>query len=285
MVQIEPITTADLPRAAQFLLHQPGIADEVSADDWVASVTPTWEIDAPNHGFQLVEDGQVVGVYLALYSSRLIRGKEERFCNLCAWVVLPDHRSHSLKLLSAILEQPGYTFTDFSPVPSVQRIEKRLGFELLDTTTSAALNLPWLSRRGRVRVISDPAEIGETLRGDALEIFEDHRGAKAARHLVLVSDDGWCHVVYRDQRHKRIPCATILHVSHPELFREMVRPLASYLLVHRRRMAMLAELRVVGQRLPLSILIAGHPQKMFRSSHLESNQIDYLYSELTCLQW
>jgi hypothetical protein len=285
MVQVEPITTADLPRAAEFLARQPGIADQVSADGWVASVTPTWEIDSPNHGFQLVEQGEVVGVYLALYASRPIRGNEERFCNLCAWVVLPDYRSHSLKLLSAILEQPGYSFTDFSPVPSVQRIEKRLGFEVLDTTTAAALNLPWPSRRGRVRVISDLATIGETLRGDALEVFEDHRGAMAARHLVLVSGDEWCYVVYRDQRHKKLPCATILHVSHPELFRDMVRPLARYLLLHRHRLAMLAELRVVGQRLPLSILIAGHPQKMLRSSHLESDQIDYLYSELTCLQW
>lgn len=285
MVRVEAITELDLPRVAEFLLRQPGIADGVSAEAWMASVTPSWKIDAPNHGFMLVESQEVVGVYLALYSSRLIHGEDERFCNLCAWVVLPDYRLHSLKLLQAILDQDGYTFTDFSPVQSVQRIEERFGFQFLDTTMAAALNLPWPGWPGRGLVSSDAATIEETLRGRDLEVYKDHVRTMAARHVVLVDGDEWCYVVYRDQRYKKLPCAAILYVSNPKLFRDMIRPLARYLLLRQRRLVMLAELRVVGQRLPLSILMAGHPQKMFRSSHLESDQIDYLYSELTCLQW
>lgn len=282
-VRVEPITEIGLPQAAEFLFRQPGIADGVTAEEWVASVTPTSTIDAPNRGFMLIDGGDVVGVYLALYSSRLIDGINERFCNLCAWVVLPDYRLHSLKLLEAILGQDGYTFTDFSPVPSVQRIEGRFGFQFLDTTMTATVNLPWPSWPGRVSVSSDPVVVAETLQGKDLEVYRDHAGMLAARHVVLVSGSEWCYVMYRNQRHKRLPCAAILYVSNPELFRSMIRPLARHLLLKRRRLAMLAELRVVGQHLPLSILMTGHPQKMYRSSHLESDQIDYLYSELTCL--
>jgi hypothetical protein len=285
MVRVEPITDVGLPQAAEFLFRQPGIADGVTPEEWAASVRPTWKIDAPNRGFMLIDDRDVVGVYLALYSSRRIGGKDERFCNLCAWVVLPDYRLHSLKLLEAILDQEGYTFTDFSPVPSVQRIESRFGFQFLDTTMTATFNVPWPSWPGRVSVSSDPVTIAETLQGRDLEVYKDHALTLAARHVVVLSGADQCYVMYRNQHHKRLPCAAILYVSDLELFQKMIRPLARHLLLKRRRVAMLAELRVVGQRLPLSILMTGHPQKMYRSPHLESDQIDYLYSELTCLPW
>ena len=56
-----------------------------------------------------------------------------------------------------------------------------------------------------------------------------------------------------------------------------------YLLLRRGIPATLAELRVVGHRPARSVTVPGRP-KMYLSEDLEPAQIDYLYSELTCLE-
>ena len=97
----------------------------------------------------------IVGAHLAFYSERVIDGRLERFCNLGAWCVLPEHRFHALRLLKALLAQDGYHFTDLSPSGNVIGLNTRLGFRFLDTTATAIPNLPWPSRPGRDTISSD----------------------------------------------------------------------------------------------------------------------------------
>ena len=47
----------------------------------------------------------------------------------------------------------------------------------------------------------------------------------------------------------------------------------------------MAELRVVGDRPKPSIMLKSPRPKMYRSAYLCPDQIDYLYSELTCVAW
>jgi hypothetical protein len=51
-----------------------------------------------------------------------------RLCNLGAWSAVERYRMHSIRLLKAVLAQPGYTFTDLSPSPHVVALSERLGF-------------------------------------------------------------------------------------------------------------------------------------------------------------
>jgi hypothetical protein len=209
-----------------------------------------------------------------------------RFCNLGAWCVRPQHRFHSLKLLKALLAQDGYEFTDLSPSGNVVPLNTRLGFTFLDTTGVVAPNLPWPARPGGARVSADPAVIESTLKGEDLQIYRDHAAAAAARHVVLIRGDRYCHVIFRTDRRKDLPFfASILHVSDPELFTAMRRRFQSHLLVRHRVLAMLAEIRVIGHRPPLSRPLSNPRRKMFRSAELSAHDIDYLYSELTCLSW
>ena len=60
----------------------------------------------------------------------MIDGRVERFCNLGAWCVLPEHRFHALRLLKALLAQDGYHFTDLSPSGNVVGLNERLGFRV-----------------------------------------------------------------------------------------------------------------------------------------------------------
>jgi len=49
--------------------------------------------------------------------------------------------------------------------------------------------------------------------------------------------------------------------------------------------ATLAEARIVGGRPKLSVLVPDTRRKMFKSSNLQADQIDNLYSELVCVSW
>lgn len=283
-VHVRAIAARDLPQVAEFL--QRHLNARVSASDWVRSIQVPWATDAPNHGFMLLDGEQVAGVYLAFYSDRVIAGRPEKFCNLGAWCVRPEYRVHSLRLLNALVAQRGYTFTDLSPSGNTIPINRRLRFETLDTATALVPNLPWPSWPGSGCVSADPAMIAQTISGRSLEIYRDHAGTAAAQHLVLTRKGDWCYVVFRKDRRKNLPLfATVLHVSHPALFRSMMPVVSRHLLLRHGALATLAELRVVGGRpWPSMVLNTGRP-KMFRSASVLEDQIDYLYSELACVRW
>ncbi|MET8308081.1 hypothetical protein [Micromonospora sp. NPDC005173] len=283
-VRVLPITSAEVQAAAEFLHRH--LNRRVSVDAWAGAMLVPWKVDAPNHGFLLLADEGVVGVYLAFYSERWIDGRPEQFCNLGAWCVLPQYRFHSLRLLKRLLSQDGYHFTDLSPSGNVVPLNARLGFSFLDTATALVPNLPWPSWPGRSVISSDPARIQATLSPSELEIYQDHVATGAARHLLLVNGGGHCYVVFRKDRRKDLPVfASILYVSDEELFRRLARPLARHLLIRHGALATLAELRVVGERPAGSIMLGSPRRKMFKSDRLTPDQIDYLYSELACVSW
>ncbi|MGQ0779030.1 MAG: hypothetical protein ACT4NY_32225 [Pseudonocardiales bacterium] len=282
-VQVRPITDDDVSRVAEFL--QAHLPVQVSAESWRRSFGADWNVDSPNHGFMLVDDEALAGAYLAYYANRTINGRIERFCNLGAWCVLPGYRFHSIRLLKALLAQPDYHFLDLSPSGNVIPLNQRLGFQFLDTTTALVPAIPWVWRSGTIS--ADPATIERTLAGRELTLYRDHAKAAAARHVVLRAGDEWCYVVFRMDRRKRFPrvFASLLHVSNPELFHTMLRPLSGYLLLRHRALAMLAELRVVQSQPARSLILTSQRRKMYLSPTLASGDIDYFYSELVSVAW
>lgn len=283
-LEIRPITTADLARVAQFLHDE--LNARITPATWAAAIQPPWQAISPNHGFMLVAGERVCGVYLAFYSQRRVDGQIEKFCNLAAWCVAEAYRAHGLRLLRAILGQDGYTFTDLSPSGSVVPLNSRLNFQHLDTATALVPNVPWPSWATRTRVVSDPALIEACLDGHDLDIYRDHAHAPAAHHLVVLRDDQCCYVMFRRDRRKNFPLfASILHVGNPELFRKTARHVYGHLLTRFGIAATLAEERVVHYRPRFSIPLRSPRPKMFRSGRLRAGQVDYLYSELTCVPW
>jgi hypothetical protein len=275
---------SDVHRVAEFL--HCNLNPRVSVDHWARAADAPWEIERPNAGFMLLDGDEVVGVQLAFYSERSIDGRCERFCNLGAWCVLPGYRFHSLWLLRAALAQEGFHFTDLSPSGNVVDVNSRLDFRFLDTLTILVPNLPWPSLPGRTVISSDPALIERTLTGTELQLYRDHAGAGAARHLVLIRDGEFCYVIFRRDRWKRVRLfVSVLHVSNPRLFRELARPLSRHLLLRHGALATLAEPRVAGYRPRQGFAIRSPRRKMFRSADLDPAKVDYLYSELVCVSW
>lgn len=283
-VKLAPIQDADVAEVAGFL--HANLNRRVPASTWAQAISVPWKVEAPNHGFMLRDGPLVVGVYLAFYSERVVAGRMERFCNLGAWCVLPDHRFHSVRLLKALLAQDGYHFTDLSPSGSVVPLNTRLKFQALSTSTALVPNLPWPTLPRRTRISADPDVIESTLAGAELELYRDHARAAAAHHLVLVRGRASCYVMFRKVRRKDLPVfAAIVYVGNPDLFRSAFASLARHLLIRHRALATLAELRLVGHRPPLSFMLRSPRPKMYRSATLEPAQIDDLYSELVCVPW
>ena len=283
-VELGPITGADIECVATFLHAH--LNSRVSAATWAAAMQPPWSSAWPNHGFFLQHQGEVVGAYLAFYSDRMIDGRLERFCNLSAWCVLEEYRAHGLRLIQRLLRQRDYHFTDLSPSGNVVALNQRLRFVSLDTATAAVPNLPWPVPARGIRISSSPDDVAGTLTGQNSEIYKDHAHAAAARHAVISRGDNHCYVIWRHDRRKGLPLfGSVLYVSDPELFGQAALQFSRHLLLRHRVLVTLAERRVVGFRPRRSIRLPRPRPKMFRSDRLKPDQIDYLYSELTCVAW
>ncbi|MGX7678047.1 hypothetical protein ACSMXN_04025 [Jatrophihabitans sp. DSM 45814] len=288
-VAVRAISDSDLPAVGEFLHTY--LNPRVSAEAWARAPMVPWPDDGPNHGFLLTDEDAIVGVYLALYATRTIDGVDERFCNLGAWCVREDYRSHSVRLIRSLLAQKDYTFTDLSPSGTVVPLNERLKFEHLDTATVLIPGVPLPSRPfssapDRIHIRTDRRQIEAALTGTELKLYRDHAAAAAAHHLLITRGSDACYVIYRRDRRKNLPVfASILYVSNPEIFRAGVPRLSSHLLLRHGVLATLAELRVVSHRPRLSKLLSDPRRKMFKSSHLSPSQIDYLYSELVCVAW
>jgi hypothetical protein len=283
-VAVRPILDPDIPHVARFLHDNLDSRHEV--ERWAAAMAPTWPSPQPNHGYMLVDDGRIAGAYLALYSERMVDGDRINICNLAAWCVLSTHRHHGLRLLRALLRQEGYHFTDLSPSGNVVPLNLRLGFTQLDTATALTPNVPWPPTSRGVRLVTDPAVIPRHLSERDLEIYRDHARAAAANHLVAVRGGEACYVIFRRDRRKGLPLfASFIYVSNPSLFGTVGGHVRRYLLLHRRIPFTLSEIRVVGSRPLPSIMLSSPRPKMYRSPTLAAGDIDYLYSELTCVVW
>lgn len=279
---VQPIEDVDAERVAAFL--QAHLNRRVPISAWTAMLRPPWEHRGPNRGFQLLVGDRVVGAYAAVYSPP--RAGRAPVCNLAAFCVLDEHRAHSLRLIRALLAQPGFVFTDLSPSGSVPALNARLGFEHLDVTTRFTVNLPLPGRRA-ARVSERSQDIVALLRGEDARVYEDHCRAPAARHLVARSDDRYAYLMYRRVRRKRLGIfAAPIHVGgDAAVLRDAWPQVAARLLGH-GMLVTLAERRVLGFSAsgPGRELAQPRP-RMFRGRGVDESAVDYLYSELTLLDW
>ena len=284
-IDLLPITHADVPAVGDFL--HANLNQRVSASAWGAALLNSSTAPPPNHGFMLRIGDDIVGVYLAFYSDRVVDGRALKICNLAAWCVIEDYRAHSVRLARALLAQRGFEFTDLSPSGNVVALNRRLNFLDLDTATDVVVNLPWPVWSRRTRIESRPHRIADLLHGRDLEIYRDHRGSAAARHFVVVDGSEQCYVMFRRDRRRNLPLfASLLYVSNPAVFRASTRVIERHLLLRHWIPATLIERRLVGAASsPPSFALRSPRPKMYRSATLEPGQVDYLYSELAWVAW
>ena len=277
-----PIGPDDVEAVSDFLHAH--LNPRVPPSRWAALLQPPWGRVGPNLGFKLVAgDDRIVGVYVAVYSIR--DDGAIRVCNLAAFCVLEEHRSHSLRLLRALLRQKGWVITDLSPSGVVPALNERLGFQHLDASTRLVLNRPRLRRRGQVT--TNPEVLDAVLTDEDAAVFRDHRDAPASRHVLVEDDDGYGYLVYRRDRRKRLPLfASPLYAGGDPGVLQRLWPAVSAHLLTSGIPAVLAEQRVLGftPTGPGTDLAQSRP-KMARRDLPVQVATNHLYSELALLEW
>lgn len=285
-VDLLPIRENDASAVAEFFHRHHNQA--VSKERWLRVVRPPWHVEAPNAGFKLVAQHGVVGAYLAVYCERDWDGRQQRVCNLAALCVLPEYRIHTLRLMRSLISQPDFVFTDLSPSGNVVRMNERLGFQQLKSATRLTPNLPFPSRRG-LELSASPALLTSTLTGRDHRSYQDHVGAPAARHLLVRTRSSYAYMVFRRDRRKGLPIfASPLYVGGDrELLQAAWPQVGAFLLFRHRLPATLAEHRILGFVPSPGRTLRNPRPKMVRSGdhQISDAAVDYLYSELTLLEW
>lgn len=275
---IEPITEQTLPEFAAFLVEN--MSYKRSLEDWVAGLRTSWGCVPPNYGFVMRDGGRIVGGIGAIYAKRLIRGREENFCNITSWCVLDSHRKYSMQLAMHVVGQPDFHFTDFSPTKVVAGALQFLKFKSLDEGVVVLPNLPLAPGPGKV--VAAPEEIARKLSGHLAEAWRDHASFAWLNHVLVGDGETWCYMVYKRKVFKGLPCASVIYVSDKELLDKYLNCLTRHLF-WRGVFSTHIERRMLG-RLPLiSKLRTGFNPKQYLSSTLHDSDIDYLYSETVAL--
>src|SRR5262245_37584176 len=145
-----------------------------SRERWREIFDYQWESDEGYVGYALVDDRKVVGFNGAIFSRRIIDGREARFCNLTSWIVKDQYRTESLRLVFPFLNLKGYTITNLTMNERAWEITRRLGFKNLDTNVRIFFPVPGLSltrKEEATVIVYDRRRFAEILDQVKLKIF------------------------------------------------------------------------------------------------------------------
>ena len=281
-MKVSPIQAEHLPAIGQFL-HD-NLNRRFTPEGWIGSLTHRWAASLPNLGMQLHDGDRLVGVFGAIYSDQWINGRLESFCNPFSWCVLETHRRHGIGLVLALIKQPGYHFTMFTPNPTVTKVFLGLKFTLLDDRQTRCINLPSVQgwRRGAF-VETDHDRILARLRGHSRQDFEAHRSIAWLNFVAFGVADDCCWVIYKPYRWKRMPSAQLMHISDATAFDRHQGLLRQHLLVTRRMTTFSVESRWLRRAPAWSIGETRTQPKLLKSPTLAHSEVKDLYSELMSL--
>ena len=161
-VTLRGILDEDLDDVYRFVSKN--VDSGVKLETWCLAFNRSWMHEKPNNGFMLVADKTIVGVFCALYSQQQTRKGIQNICNTSTWFVMDAYRSHSLKLMAAMLDQKGFLFTSLSASPNVHELHRIFGFRTYITTLVAIpnlLKLIYVSKK--LKMLVDPESMGRYL--------------------------------------------------------------------------------------------------------------------------
>lgn len=251
----------------------------LTRSDYARLFQKQWPSGEDWHGFLLVDGDVVVGFLAVIFSTRLIRGSEHRFCNINHWIVEESHRNHSLRLLFQAMRLSDCTLVSFTPIPRVVPIYAKTGWKNMDNRLAIIPMLPSLSLPRRYRLIFSPGEIKDRLQGAESQIFEDHEPFKC-RHAFIAAGTGGCYVVYTVVPRRRLPFVFIHYIGDLKIFMDCLHHLRWRLCLRERAIALLIDDRLLKENRPFAtIYFSGEARFFYTATDLTKYDIDSLYSE------
>ncbi|MBO0857525.1 MAG: hypothetical protein J2P21_03540 [Chloracidobacterium sp.] len=287
MTFVEKVTPAMFDDIFPLLLELGG---DHPREKWRKIFDYKWDSDEGYVGYALVDDRKVVGFNGAIFSRRIIDGKEARICNLTSWIVKEQYRTESLRLVFPYLRLKGYTITNLTMNDRAWEVTKRLGYKNLDTNVRLLFPVPGLSATRNEEaslILSDQSRIKETLDPVDLKIFIDHSHYDCG-HLVIQSKYGYSYIIYTRKRYRKynydFPYAQIHYISDRRSFLRHLNKVKSYFLKTRKYFFLAVDERLIGNAsIPYSKSYQLKIPRMYKSDVLCREQVDSLYSELVVL--
>lgn len=237
----------------------------------------SWLSDKPNLGY-LIDDEGIRGFIGGIYAERLIRGQPRRFCNITSIWVEDSHRKLSLAMFKQFLDQPGYTFTSFSPTDRVAEIlaffkfQRREAHKVVYTPVSG-----WRGLLRRTRVWQGRSA-GERLVGAERRIYEDHR-PYACGHFLIERGSSRCYVVTARRGRGLRAFADVIHVSNPALLCDAIAYLHGPIGI-RHRTPLIGLDRAWVASAPRGTFVYDKLRpRMIRPCEVLVDDVDNLYSE------
>lgn len=128
MLNIRPYFPVDYLKLLPFLQR---FDLSISNDTWNRLLGYEWENKLGYKGMLLEHNDEIVGFLCYILSTKEISGTQVTYCNISSWVVNPEFRSKSLKLLSSLFKVPNIVLVNLSPHENILSIFHALRFETL----------------------------------------------------------------------------------------------------------------------------------------------------------
>ncbi|MBF0108208.1 MAG: hypothetical protein HQL76_03425 [Magnetococcales bacterium] len=278
MPELYPIEDQHLDDACRFL--HANLNGKVSPDEWKVVYRRPWDPEKPNNGFMLRHQDRIVGVFMAIYSRRMIRGRVERFCNPNSWVVEKDFRTQSMLLQRALLAQKERHFFITTPNPVVAKIFRRSRFQYMPDQITVIPCFPWIPLgRDFAEIIDSGEDLENLLDASCRQIFADHRDIPWLHHVAAGVPGRYVYVIFKKKRLKKMNSVRILYMSNPDRFPGCRHLLSNYFLRRHFAVTMQIDHRFLGMTLPFSLHRQETQPRMFLSDSLGASDFGYIYSE------
>ncbi len=292
MITVAPATESNFEIIWPYLAREG--SKKITRAMWHGFLEQRWRAPEEHFGYALLSDGKVVGFLGYLFSVQNIEGVERRFCNVSTFVVDPEHRNQSLRLVAPLAALRDHTLVNVTPSPDAYKIFRALGFQHLDAEVTALLPVasPLTAMLSPVTdVFFDEDVIARRLGaaagatagagGDAARVFADHRGLAATHMLVTLRGES-LYVLASRRSYRNIPFVHVHHVSDPDLLARVSDAARVALMTRLRAPLVMIDKRLLrGVRINRSMSRPYPSPLLFRSRELTPAQVSNAYTELT----
>ncbi len=268
---------AALPLLREF--RNPYVADE----GWRLIFTDPFRSGEPFCGTLMLDGESPVGFLGALFSRRVLAGRERRSCSLTSWIVREPFRGRSVFMLLPLLKEKGTDIVDLTPSAEVSGLLLKAGFRELETGTSVLM--PRFPSGPACRVTEADEGEEDILTPEERRLRDDHR-FPGCHGFLITSGGGRCFCVISRMVRRKKPfwLGSIHHLGNPEVFSRCSGRAVAKLCLSLRVTSLYADERMLkGVRIPGSFRLALKRPRLFRSADLEAGDVDNLYSEFPLL--
>ncbi len=250
---------------------------------WLRLFSDPFRSGEPSCGTVMLDGEKPVGFLGALYSRRVLAGRERRMCNLTSWIVREPYRGRSVFMLLPLLKEPGTDIVDLTPSAEVSGLLLKAGFRELETGTSVLM--PRFPSGPACKVAAADEGEGDMLTPEERGLRDDHR-IPGCRAFLVTSGGGrcFCLISRMVRRKKPFLLGAVHHIGNPELFGRFSGRAVAKLCLSLGVTSLYADERMLkGVRIPGSFRLALKRPRLFRSEDLAPGDVDNLYSEFPLL--